>query len=77
MTGYTTKTLERKIESGVWIQGVHYRIAPDGHRLIDLESFEKWVENKPAVFLRETKSSGSSSFDKAGAQAKHSTASAP
>ena len=33
-----------KIRVGVWVEGRHYRRAPDGHILIDLEAFERWVE---------------------------------
>jgi len=45
LTGYTEKAVYRKIADGVWIQGREYRRAPDGNICIDLEGFQKWVEN--------------------------------
>ena len=47
LTGYTQKAVRRKIEDGVWIEGRQYRRAPDGHILIDMQGYEKWVENQP------------------------------
>lgn len=44
LTGYSVKALRRKIESGVWAEGIHYRKAPDNRVLVDLDRFEKWVE---------------------------------
>jgi hypothetical protein len=46
MTGYTPKAIERKIQSGVWREGHEYRRAPDGHILIDLEGYHRWVEGQ-------------------------------
>jgi hypothetical protein len=43
-TGYTPKAIRRKIEDGVLVQGRHYKKAPDGHILIDIEAFNSWVE---------------------------------
>ena len=42
-TGYTRDAVEGKIKTGAWIEGRVYRRAPDGHILIDLEGYEKWV----------------------------------
>jgi hypothetical protein len=47
-TGYTEKAVREKIRTGVWAEGIHYRRAPDGHILIDLEGYEKWVEQAVA-----------------------------
>jgi len=44
LTGYTEKAVRRKIESGIWIQGLQYRKAPDGHITMDIEEYYKWVE---------------------------------
>jgi hypothetical protein len=49
LTGYTEKAVYEKIRVGVWIEGVHYRKAPDGHILIDLEAIERWVEGQQAA----------------------------
>lgn len=48
-TGYTARAVETKISRGVWLEGKVYRRAPDGSILIDMEGYEKWVENQPAV----------------------------
>lgn len=45
-TGYTEKAVQRKIESGVWQQGREYRIAPDGHVLVDMKGYEQWVDGR-------------------------------
>lgn len=45
-TGYTKDAVEGKIRTGAWIEGRQYRRAPDGHILIDLEGYEKWVEGQ-------------------------------
>jgi hypothetical protein len=44
-TGYSIKAMERKIEQGVWVQGKVWRRAPDGHIVIDLVGYQKWVES--------------------------------
>ena len=45
VTGYTEKAVRRKIEEGHWLEGRQYKRAPDGHILVDLEGYYKWVEN--------------------------------
>ena len=44
LTGYTDKAVRRKIEDGVWLQGKHYRKAPDGRVKISLPAYYEWVE---------------------------------
>ncbi|MEM4986304.1 excisionase [Collimonas sp. H4R21] len=44
ITGYTDKAVRRKIEDGIWIEGTHYRRAPDGHITMNVEEYYKWVE---------------------------------
>jgi len=44
LTGYTEKAVRRKIEDGVWLQGKHYRKAPDGRITLDIQEYYKWVE---------------------------------
>lgn len=46
-TGYTRKAVERKIEDGKWIEGIHYMRAPDGHILMNVQAYNTWVESKP------------------------------
>lgn len=43
LTGYTVKAIEKKIERGQWRLGVEFVKAPDGHRLIDMQAYERWV----------------------------------
>lgn len=45
LTGYSRKAIERKIERGQWREGIEWRKAPDGHRMINLEGVRKWVES--------------------------------
>lgn len=49
LTGYTEKAVRRKIEEGIWLEGREFRRAPDGHILVDLQGYEKWVENRKQV----------------------------
>lgn len=46
ISGYTQKAVQRKIQEGRWIEGREYRRAPDGHILVDLEGFARWVEGQ-------------------------------
>ena len=48
ITGYTERAVEGKIREAVWMEGIHYRRAPDGHILVDMEGYYKWVEGKAA-----------------------------
>lgn len=44
LTGYSQKAVRRKIEQGVWVEGCQYKRAPDGHIIVDMKGYEKWVE---------------------------------
>jgi predicted HNH restriction endonuclease len=46
--GYTDKAVRRKIESGVWLEGEVWIKGPDGHILIDLRGYNKWVRSTNA-----------------------------
>lgn len=46
LTGNTEKAVRRKIERGVFIEGLHYLRDPDGRIHIDMEAYKAWVENK-------------------------------
>lgn len=48
LTGYTVKAVQRKIEEGKWIEGRHYRRAPDGHITINLQAYYRWVSGPGA-----------------------------
>mgnify|MGYP000405549958 CR=1 FL=1 len=49
MTGYSDHAVRMKISEGVWVEGIHYKRAPDRHVFIDMEGFEKWVEGQKSV----------------------------
>lgn len=46
LTGYSENAVRGKIAEGVWVEGRHYRRAPDGHILVDLREYERWVEHQ-------------------------------
>ncbi len=45
LTGYSVKAMQRKIERSDWQQGKVWKHAPDGHIVIDMVGYHKWVEN--------------------------------
>jgi hypothetical protein len=45
LTGYSVKAMQRKIERGDWQEGKVWKHAPDGHVVIDMVGYHKWVEN--------------------------------
>jgi hypothetical protein len=47
LTGYTPDAVDKKMRTGVWREGKHYRRAPDGHILLHLPSYYAWAENQP------------------------------
>lgn len=47
ITGYTVKAVERKIEDGHWLEDQQFVRAPDGHILVNIEGYYKWVEKGP------------------------------
>lgn len=48
LTGYSEKAVYEKIRTGAWVQGRQFKRAPDGHILVDLQEFDKWVEGQAA-----------------------------
>lgn len=44
LSGYTAVAVRAKMRDGVWLEGREYRKAPDGHVLIDIDGYYKWVE---------------------------------
>lgn len=47
LTGLTEKAIRRKIERGIWLEGVHWRRA-DGGIFIDMQRYNTWVEKATA-----------------------------
>ncbi|NUZ07620.1 excisionase [Piscinibacter koreensis] len=43
LTGYTPSAMRTKISRGVWLEGREWVRAPDGHVLIDMRGYERWV----------------------------------
>lgn len=48
-TGYTDRAVRIKIQRGVWIEGKHYKRAPDGHISIDYKAYQRWVDGTDAM----------------------------
>jgi hypothetical protein len=46
LTGYSVKAMQRKIERGDWQEGKVWRHAPDGHVVIDMMGYHRWVESR-------------------------------
>jgi hypothetical protein len=44
LTGYSKRAIEEKIARGIWREKLEWCKAPDGHRMIDLRGYERWVE---------------------------------
>lgn len=55
MTGYSPGALQKKIERGDWLEGVHYVRAPDGRIQVNLAAYRRWVEGEPASIVRDKK----------------------
>jgi len=49
LTGYSEKAVRRKIEEGIFVEGIHFKRAPDNCILIDATEFERWVEGSKSV----------------------------
>jgi hypothetical protein len=45
-TGYSEKAIRRKMEEGIWTEGVHYRKAPDGRVFIHMPSVRRWIKGE-------------------------------
>ncbi len=46
LLGYSERAIEGKRADGVWLQDVHWKKAPDGRILINLEEIERWIDGK-------------------------------
>jgi hypothetical protein len=44
LTGYSRAAIEAKIAKGQWVEGREWVKAPDGHRMIDMEGYARWVQ---------------------------------
>ncbi len=46
LIGYTDDAIRAKMKRGVWICGIHWRKAPDGRIVFNVDAIEKWLEGK-------------------------------
>lgn len=47
-SGLTEDAIRAKKKKGVWVEGVHWRKAPDNRIWFNTEAIEKWVESRAA-----------------------------
>ena len=45
LIGYTDDAIRSKIAKGVWLNGIHWKKAPDGRLMFNLEAIQKWIES--------------------------------
>lgn len=50
-SGYTEDAIRAKIRTGVWLGDQVWVKAPDGRILIDVQGYEKWVEEVAVLKL--------------------------
>lgn len=43
-TGDTRDAVQKKLRRGVWLHGVHVKLAPDGRLWVNKDEVNKWVE---------------------------------
>ncbi len=46
LIGYTDDAIRAKIKKGVWLSGIHWKKAPDGRLVFNLEAIQKWLISK-------------------------------
>lgn len=46
LIGYTDDAIRSKIAKGVWLSGIHWKKAPDGRLIFNMEAIQKWMESK-------------------------------
>jgi hypothetical protein len=70
LSGDTEDAVQKKIARALWIEGLHFKTAPDGVRWYNVEAIEKWVEQGMAgVQAQLTRKTGSGSASSAAAAA--------
>jgi hypothetical protein len=43
MTGYTAEAIRKKRSRKVWLEGNHWKVAPDGNYIYDWREIENWM----------------------------------
>ena len=61
LTGYSEQATRTKMRRGVWLQDREFVKAPDGHVLMDLEGYERWVLGEAVSDPRPIRASSSTS----------------
>jgi hypothetical protein len=46
LSGYTVKAIDRKRQSGVWLEGIIWIKAPDGRILVSADAIDEWPERR-------------------------------
>lgn len=44
--GYSRDAIYTKKKNGIWLFGIHWIKAPDGHLVFNLEAIQQWIEGK-------------------------------
>ncbi|CZP17184.1 TPA: excisionase [Legionella pneumophila] len=44
ISGDTTNAVHGKRKRGMWLDGLHCKVGPDGNLWVNLEEVQKWVE---------------------------------
>ena len=50
LVGYSEDAIRAKIKKGVWLQGIHWRKAPDGRIFLNVEAIQRWIEGKASAY---------------------------
>ena len=45
LIGYSDDAIRAKIKKGVWRCGVHWKKAPDGRLVFNIEAIQRWLES--------------------------------
>ena len=44
--GLSEGAVRKRLERGIWLEGLHYRKAPDTRIYLDMRAIEAWIESK-------------------------------
>ena len=78
LTGRTVKSIQRKRQRGVWLEGYEWVRDPDGGVMIDMEGVQRWEQGKRGpVSSLSPQQSESHSSGRANAAGKRSPSSQP
>lgn len=45
LSGDTPDAIQKKAARGIWLEGLHFKTAPDGARWINTQAVDDWVES--------------------------------